>query len=93
MKTNKCILLCQSCGWKSIQDNNKIEVQELGNDTLSNKKYRCPQCGRGVTSRKFPDPQRELNLKLKKEKIKDELSEFIDKNLNFQKDFLKEVSE
>ena len=84
----KSILLCDYCGWKSSSD--LEDVYELKNDTLSNKKYRCKKCGRGVTPRKTKDPQKDLDKKIEEEKIKKENDEWMKSVLDFQINFLQE---
>jgi ribosomal protein S27AE len=88
---NKYILLCDYCGWKVISDFKKTNIYELKNDTLSNKKYRCEKCGRGVCLRKFQDPQSELDKKIQEDKIKKETEEWIIKNMDYRKNFLKDI--
>jgi len=84
------ILLCQSCGWKEVCELDRSVAVEIKNDSMSSRKFRCPSCGRGVVPRSFPDPQRELDLKSKDERIKSEMDEWTERSLDFQKRFLED---
>lgn len=86
---SKNILFCEYCSWKIILDED-ADVYELKNDTLSNKKYRCKNCGRAVVPRKILDPQKELEIKEEKKKMEEENKKWIKENSNFQVNFLKE---
>lgn len=90
---SKYILLCDYCGWKAISDFKNTDIHELKNDTLSNKKYRCKKCGRGVCLRKFQDPQSELDKKIQEEKSKKETEDWIIENMDYRKNFLKEIDD
>ncbi|NDD53769.1 hypothetical protein EBZ39_07805 [bacterium] len=87
----KVIVLCSSCGWKRITDGDKIGLAELKNDSLSSKKYRCPGCGRGVSPRKFSDPQEEQDRKNKEEIMKKNEEKWRQENLDFHVRFMEEA--
>jgi len=86
----KKILFCEYCNWKIILDLANSDVYELKTDTLSNKKYRCKNCGRAVAPRKISDPQKELEIKKEKKKLEEENEKWIKENSNFRVNFLKE---
>ena len=88
--SDKYILLCQYCSWKKITDLKDSGLYELKNDTLSNRKFRCPKCGRAVCPRSTKDPQGELNNKLESERIKEDNQRWIKESFRFQEEFLEE---
>jgi hypothetical protein len=88
--SKKCVLICDFCNWKSICDFENINLYELKNDTLSNKKYRCPNCGRAITPRKTKDPQSDIEKNNEENKIKEEDEKWIQDNIKFQINFKKE---
>jgi len=88
--SDKYILLCQYCNWKKITDLKDVDLHELKNDTLSNRKFRCPKCGRAVCPRSIKDPQSELDNKLEGERIKEDNQRWIKESFRFQDEFLEE---
>ena len=64
---------------------------ELKNDSMSSRKFRCPGCGMAITPRPFQDPQRDLELKFKDEKIKKENEEFVAEANEFRRKFAEEM--
>lgn len=93
MSSKKVIILCSHCSWKRVCDVDDIGLHELKNDSMSSRKFRCPGCGRAVAPRKFPDPQREMELAAKEERVKAENEAFMAQHAEFQKNFLKNVEE
>ena len=90
---HKHILLCTFCGWKRICGLEDPGLNEMKNDTLSSRKFRCPGCGRGVAPRKFKDPQKDLDDKLADEKAKAENEEFMKDSISYQESFLEEIED
>lgn len=90
---SKVIILCASCGWKKVADKDETGLTELKNDSLSSKKYRCPGCGRGVSPRKFGDPQKEHDRKREEEKMKDNDQKWKQDNLDFHVRFMEEIGD
>lgn len=68
-------------------------LHELKSDSMSSRKFRCPGCGRAIAPRKFPDPQREMDLASEEKRIKEENEAFIIEHAEFQRNFLKEIEE
>ncbi len=91
--SKKRIILCEPCGWKTVSDTDGINLTPLNSDTLSNKKYRCPNCGRAVTPRKCKDPQSELENKNKDEQVKRENKKWMEESIALQKAFKEETDE
>lgn len=89
----KYILLCEFCSWKTISDLTDTSLYELKSDTLSNKKYRCPKCGRAVAPRKCKDPQAEIDRAKRDEKIKLDNKKWMEESVEFQKGFLEETKD
>jgi len=89
----KIIILCSSCGWKKISEENKTNLVELNNDSMSSKKYRCPGCGRGVAPRKFADPQEEQDRKNEEERMRRNEEKWRQENLDFHARFMEEVED
>lgn len=90
---NKFIILCQSCGWKTISDLSDCGLYELKNDSMSSKKFRCPKCGRAITPRPISDPQSELERRKEDEKLEEQKKDWIKENIAFQKEFIREIPE
>lgn len=86
----KYFIFCDYCGWKVISDLKNLEIYSINNDTLSNKKYRCQNCGRAARCNKIKDPQKELEKKLQEEKNSKETEDWIRQNIDFQVNFLNE---
>lgn len=86
----KYILLCQSCSWKLVSDLSDDGLHELNNDSMSSRKFRCPKCGRAVVPRKIADPQEEQNRKTESERLKQESKKWMEENIKFQNNFMKE---
>lgn len=86
----KYILLCQSCSWKLVSDLSESGLYELKNDSMSSRKFRCPQCGKAVVPRKIKDPQEEQNRKAESERLKQENKKWMEENIKFQNNFMKE---
>lgn len=87
----KHIFFCDYCGWKKISELENNDIFELKNDSLSNKKYRCQNCGRAVVAKKIQDdPQKTLEEKKQKEKIEADnkkwIEEYIQQQINFAKE-------
>ena len=93
MASNKVMLLCSHCSWKKVCELENTGLYELKSDSMSSRKYRCPQCGRAIAPRKFPDPQSDADRIEYENRIKAENESFLEENAEFQKNFLKEVSE
>jgi hypothetical protein len=91
--SKKQILLCDYCGWKKICDQGSSGLHELKNDTLSSKKFRCPNCGRAVSARSFKDPQGEADRKSHETKIEEDNKKWMEENTQFQEKFLKETQD
>lgn len=87
------IILCQYCGWKFVGNLENCGLRELNNDTMSCKKYRCPECGRGVSPRMAKDPQREVDRKLEEDKMNLEKKAWIQENIEFRKNFSEDLIE
>lgn len=88
---NKSLLLCQSCGWKIISDLSNLKLYELKSDTMSARKFRCPQCGRAIAPRPISDPQGDLDRKKEDDKLEAQKKEWMSENIQFQKEFMKEA--
>jgi len=86
------IFLCQACGWKRVSDLDNSGLTELGNDTMSARKFRCPKCGRAIAPRQAPDPQSDIDLKAKEERTKSENEAWMLQHTEFQKSFLEELN-
>jgi predicted RNA-binding Zn-ribbon protein involved in translation (DUF1610 family) len=86
----KHIFLCDNCNWKLISNIDDVKLYKLDSDSLSNKKYRCPSCGRAITPRKIKDPQKELEQKKEEEKLNQENKKWIEESIEFKNNFLKE---
>lgn len=93
MAKGKVILLCSSCGWKLVCDNDCPGLTEVKTDTLSARKFRCKGCGRAIAPRKFPDPQAEANMKANEERLKSENEAFMSETMDFQNKFVKGLDE
>jgi hypothetical protein len=90
MANSKSILLCQHCGWKRVCDPDAPGLLELKNDSMSSRKFRCPGCGRAIAPRKHPDPQSEVDRKIKDARMKEENEAFIKSAIDFSANFAKE---
>jgi predicted RNA-binding Zn-ribbon protein involved in translation (DUF1610 family) len=86
----KYILLCQSCSWKIVSDLSDSGLHELKNDSMSSRKFRCPNCGRAVVPRGVSDPQKEQDRKAESERLKEENKKWMEENIRFQNNFVKE---
>lgn len=93
MPSKKVIILCAYCSWKRICDFDNIGLHELKSDSMSSRKFRCPGCGRAIAPRKFPDPQKEVELAAKEDKVKEDNEAFIIEHAEFQRNFLKNMKE
>lgn len=89
----KHIFLCEPCGWKIVSDIESVGLTPLNSDTLSNKKYRCPNCGRAMTPRKCKDPQSELEAKNRSEQIQQENKKWMEDSISIQKAFKEDTDE
>lgn len=86
------IFLC-GCGWKLVSDIEGSGLIELKNDTLSNRKFRCPLCGFAITPRKTKDPQSEIEKsRIEKEMIEDN-KRWLEDSLKKQAEFIKEIKD
>lgn len=56
----------------------------LSKDIKQKRKFRCPQCGRGVTGKIIPDVQKNLNDKLETQKTTEERQK-IENDMNLAK--------
>lgn len=88
--SNKYILLCDYCSWKTVSSTDDIKIQQIKNDTLSCKKFRCPNCGRAISPKKIKDPQRDLEKLEEEKRSQEENKKWIDESMNFQINFNKE---
>lgn len=86
--TKKKLLICEFCGWKTVSEPERSGLYELKSDTLSNRKWRCPKCGRAVTPRKCKDPQAEIERKKKEDILKMDDEKWMEENVAFRKDFM-----
>ena len=79
MKTNKVyVIYCEYCNWKTVaKDFSKLKLNEVPSES-KNKKFKCPSCGRLITSKQAPDPQKELEIKENKEKHLEEYKKWIE---------------
>lgn len=89
----KSILLCE-CGWKRIlgEDLDDAPV-ELGNDTMSARKFRCPSCGFAITPRPAADPQSELDRRLREEKMAEENRRWLEESKRSTKEFMEKIKD
>lgn len=90
---SKYILLCDYCSWKTISDLDSLKSQEIKNDTLSCKKFRCPKCGRAVSAKKIKDPQKDLEKQKEELRVQEENKKWMDESIAFQINFNKERNE
>lgn len=89
--TEKFMLLC-NCGWKKISDlKGDVGAVELKNDTLSNRKFRCPRCGFAVTPRKTKDPQFDLDRAKKDMETENQNKKWLEESVEKQIEFIKEM--
>jgi predicted RNA-binding Zn-ribbon protein involved in translation (DUF1610 family) len=93
MPNRKSIFLCSKCGWKRVSGLEDSGLIELKNDTMSSRKFRCPQCGLAITPRPCQDPQSELERKFEEERLKRENESFIADSDEFRKKFVEETSD
>lgn len=93
MADAKSIILCEYCGWKRVCDPKSSGLHELKNDSMSNMKFRCPGCGRGVAPRPAKDPQAEVERKAREERSKSEYEAWMERSIDLQKTFIKEIDE
>lgn len=89
------IIYCDYCGWKKItKDFSDLgEIKEINNhstDDNKNRKFRCPSCGRLVKSRQALDPQKDVDLKLKKESQKEQMKSWTQEILKYREEFEKD---
>lgn len=82
------IMLCDFCGWKFVGNPEKSGTRASRNDSLSSEKYKCLQCGRCITPRKAPDPQKELDSKKKDDVAKAEYDKWMETSTEFQRKFI-----
>jgi DNA-directed RNA polymerase subunit RPC12/RpoP len=93
MANKKSIILCEYCGWKRVCDPDSSGLHELKSDTMSGRKFRCLGCGRGVVPRPTPDPQADVERQAKEERSKSEYEAWMERSVDFQRNFLKEKDE
>ena len=80
------ILYCDSCSFKKLFKNiSDINLKEFGE-----KKYKCPNCGRLIKLKKAQDPQKELDLKLKKQNQQEELKKWKEELDSYREEFIDE---
>ena len=90
MARKKSIILCEYCGWKRVCDPDSSGLHELKSDSMSGRKFRCPGCGRAIVPRPAPDPQSDVERQTKEERSKSEYEAWMERSLDFQRNFLKE---
>lgn len=93
MNRSKSIFLCEYCGWKRVCETESSGLHELKSDSMSGRKFRCLGCGRAIVPRPAPDPQRDLDRKSKEEKSKSEYESWMQRSMEFQRNFLKDRDE
>lgn len=93
MRKKKSIILCEYCGWKRVCDPDSSGLHELKSDSMSARKFRCPGCGRAIVPRSAPDPQADVERQAKEERTKSEYEAWMERSLDFQRNFLKEKDE
>lgn len=75
------ILYCNYCGWKLITRSLKqLDIKCIEIDGI--KKFKCPSCGRLISSKKITDVQKELDNKIKKEKYLEDYKSWIEEIVN-----------
>jgi DNA-directed RNA polymerase subunit RPC12/RpoP len=84
MKTKMIsILYCDSCNWKRLfRNSDDIDLKEFGD-----KRYKCLSCGRMLKLKKAPDPQKDLDLAINKEKQKKEMENWLENIEKYQQEF------
>lgn len=86
----KFIFLC-GCGWKSVSCLEDSGIVEIKNDTLSNRKFRCPSCGFAITPRKTKDPQADIEKAIKEKEMAEETKRWLEDSVQRQVNFIKEM--
>jgi transcription initiation factor TFIIIB Brf1 subunit/transcription initiation factor TFIIB len=71
------ILYCDYCNWKKV-------TRDASGDE---KKIKCSSCGRLIKAKKIPDPQKELELQIKKEKDEEDLKKWMEDTLKYREEF------
>lgn len=81
------ILYCDYCNWKKITK----DFSDVGLTKVSEgkdfKSYKCPSCGRLIKSKKTFDPQKELEIKINKEKQNEELKKWMQETIRYREEF------
>jgi histone acetyltransferase (RNA polymerase elongator complex component) len=87
---DKLLFLCR-CGWKLISSLKDIQIKELKNDTLSNRKFRCPSCGFAISPSKMKDPQADIERAKKEKEMTEDTKKWLEESIEKQINFVKEV--
>lgn len=83
------IIYCEYCNWKTLtKDFSDVNLKEIPSDD-KNKKFKCPKCGRLISSKKIQDPQNELEKKIHKEKQSEDLKKWMEETLSYREEFNK----
>jgi DNA-directed RNA polymerase subunit RPC12/RpoP len=72
------ILYCEYCNWKKILRDKDPSEKDV---------FKCPSCGRIIKLKKISDPQKELELQIKKEKDEEELKKWMEDTLKYREEF------
>ena len=84
------IIYCDFCGWKKLtKDFSDLSLVEVKSEDEKIKKFKCPSCGRLIRSRKQFDPQKDIELKLKKDIQKEELKNWVEEATKYREEFEK----
>lgn len=86
----KFLFLC-GCGRKSVSGLEDSGMVEIKNDTLSNRKFRCPSCGFAITPRKTKDPQADIERFRKEKEMAEETKKWLEDSVERQVNFIKEM--
>lgn len=86
MKTTN-LIYCDYCNWKAVtKDFSDLKIKEIKSED-KNRKFKCPKCGRLITSKKVQDPQGELEQKIHKQKQSEDLEKWMEETINYRKEF------
>jgi DNA-directed RNA polymerase subunit RPC12/RpoP len=85
------IIYCDYCGWKKLtKDFSDLSLVEVKSEDEKIKKFKCPSCGRLIRSRKSEfDPQKDIDLRLKKQRQKEELKNWVEDAMKYREEFEK----
>jgi DNA-directed RNA polymerase subunit RPC12/RpoP len=83
------IIFCDYCGWKKLtKDFSESDLVEVKNSSENQiRKFKCQKCGRLVRSRKAQDPQKDLDLRIKKENQKEQTKIWTQEVLKYREEF------